>query len=82
MLGRFRMTVPDCVHEYRSLGQKVFGKPRFFITINFGVGNRHKYEAARLVKVFKEVTKRRNEKSDGEVYGKITFPSGRGLCTT
>ena len=76
------MTVPDCIHEYRSLGQKVFGKPRFLIAKNFGVGNRHKYKAARLVKVFKEVTKRRNEKSDGEVYGKPLFPSREGLCTT
>ena len=76
------MTVPDCIHEYRSLGQEVFGKPRFFIALNFGVGNRYKYSAARLEKVFRDVTKRRNERSDEEVFGKITFPSGKGLCST
>ena len=76
------MTVPDCIHEYRSLGQMVFGKPRFFTAINFGLGNRYKYKAARLEKVFKDVTKRRNEKPDGDHFGKITFPSKRGLCTT
>lgn len=76
------MTVPDSIYEYKSLGQEVFGKPRFFTSINFGISNRHKYRAANLTKVFKEVTKRRDEKTDGEVYGKITFPSRTGLCTT
>ena len=70
------MTVPDCIYEYRVLGQEVFGNPRFFTTINFGMGNRYKYKAAGLEKVFKEVTKRRSEKLEGEVFGKITFPSG------
>ena len=76
------MTVPDCIYEYERLGQEVFGKPRFFASINIGITNRHKYSAANLAKVFKEVTRRRDEKIDGEVFGKITFPSRRGLCTT
>ena len=76
------MTVPDCIYEYKSLGQEVFGKPRFFTTLRFGVGDRCKYNAANLTKVFKEVTKRHNEKPDGEFLGKITFPSRKGLCTT
>ena len=76
------MTVPDCIYEYKTLGQEVFGKPRTFAAINIGVSNRHKYSATNLEKVFKEVTKRRNERTDGEVFGKITFPSRRGLCTT
>ena len=28
MLGRFRMTVFDCLEEYRTLGDRVFGNPR------------------------------------------------------
>ena len=75
------MIVSDCIHEYRSLGQEVFGKPCFFIASNFGVGNRYK-SAARLEKVFRDVTKRRNKRSDEEVFGKITFPSRKGLCST
>ena len=82
MLGRFRMTVPDCIHEYRSLGQKVFGKPRFIFALRFAVGNRYKYKAARLEKVFKDVTRRREEKSASNATGRITFPSGKGLCAT
>lgn len=82
MLGRFRMTVPDCLFEYRRLGQEVFGKPRMISTLRFGLGVRQKYKAARLEKVFKDVTKRRNEQPGPSETGKITFPSGRGLCAT
>ena len=82
MLGRFRMTVPDCIAEYRRVGQEVFGKPRFFSTLRFKVGNRYKYKASRLEEVFQDVTKRRNERLKNSATGRITFPSGKGLCTT
>ena len=76
------MTVPDCLFEYRQLGQEVFGKPRKVSTLKFGLGVRYKYKAARLENVFKDVTKRRNEQPGPTETGKITFPSGRGLCAT
>lgn len=82
MLGRFRMTVPDCLSEYRTLGQEVFGKPRMISTLKFGLGVRHKYKASRLEKVFEDVAKRRNEQPGPGETGKITFPSRRGLCAT
>lgn len=82
MLGRFRMAVPDCLFEYRKLGQEVFGKPRMVSTLRFGLGVRHKYNAARLENVFKDVAIRRNELPQPHETGKITFPSGRGLCAT
>lgn len=76
------MTVPDCISEYQKLGQEVFGKPRMISTLRFGLGQRHKYKAARLEKVFKNVAKRRNEKPEPSETGKITFPTGQGLCAT
>ena len=79
MLGRFRMTVPDCISEYETLGQEVFGKPRFFTTLRFGVGNKTKYRANELKKVFENVTERRSEQSS---HGRVKFPSERGLCRT
>lgn len=82
MLGRFRMTVPDCLFEYRRLGQEVFGKPRMISTLRFGLGVRHKYKAARLEEAFKDVAIRRNEQPGPSETGKITFPYGRGLCAT
>ena len=82
MLGRFRMTIPDCLYEYRRLGQEVFGKPRMISTLRFGLGLRYKYKAARLEEVFKDVSIRRNEQpGHGDLFT-ITFPSGRGLCAT
>ena len=81
LLGRFRMTVQDCIEEYKTLGEDVFGNPRFFCTLNFGLGDRPRYKASRLEKVFKEVSARRNEYLP-EPERSITFPSGRGLCKT
>lgn len=83
MLGRFRMTVSDCMIEYRYLAHQMFSKPRILSTLRFGVGNRYKYDADRLEKAFKEVTNRRSEQlQQGEEFRKITFPSGKGLCKT
>lgn len=82
MLGRFRMTVPDCLFEYQTLGHEIFGKPRMIHTLKFGLGFRPKYRATKLEKVFKDVTKRRNEQPGRSETGKIVFPSGRGLCAT
>ena len=76
------MTIPDCLFEYRRLGQEVFGYPRMVSTLRFGLGVRHKYKAARLEAVFKDVTRRRNEQPGPGEIGKIMFPSGRGLCAT
>ena len=74
------MTVPDCKLEYENVAEKVFGKPRHITTLNFGLVDRTKYDAANLKKVFEEVTKRRSEQiSHGQ---RITFPSKSGLCKT
>ena len=75
------MAVPDCIHEYKSLGEEVFGRPRHFFALRFGLGDRTKYKAARLEKVIKDVTARRNEQlADSDP--SIRFPSGRGMCKT
>lgn len=81
MLGRFRMTVPDCISEYDNLGEEVFGKPRMLYTLRYGLGNRTKYKAANLEKVFKDVAERRSEQLS-QAHSRITFPSARGLCRT
>lgn len=80
MLGRFRMTVPDCMMEYENLGDEVYSKPRFFNILRFGLIDRPKYNAANVKEVFEDVTRRRSEKiGNGQ---RITFPSKRGLCKT
>lgn len=75
------MAVPDCIDEYKSLGEEVFGRPRVFSTLRFGLGDRTKYKAARLEQVIKDVTARRNEYL-AEPDPSIRFPSGRGMCKT
>lgn len=79
MLGRFRMTVPDCMLEYETLASKVFSRPQILTTLNFGLVDRTKYKAKDLQKVFEDVTERRSEQTDQI---RITFPTKRGLCQT
>jgi hypothetical protein len=57
------MTVPDCLSEYRKLGERVFGHPRFFHSIRFGFGSRTKYDSKNLEQVFKDVANERLEEA-------------------
>ena len=81
MLGRFRMSVLDCIEEYQKLGEGVFGHPRLACTLRFGVGNRSRYKAESLEDVFKDVAARRDEYCQDPVPA-IRFPSERGVCQT
>ena len=75
------MTVPDCKNEYKTLGEMVFGKPRIFFTLRYGLGERFKYNALVLEDVFKDVARRRNCEPD-QIHGRITFPLREALCKT
>ncbi|KAI9659500.1 MAG: hypothetical protein M1821_001758 [Bathelium mastoideum] len=60
MLGRLRMPVADCLHEYQTLAGNVFGKPNFFNEASwFWVPylRQSKYDTATLEKTFKDVAK-------------------------
>ena len=62
MLSRLRMTVDDCIEEYKSLGNKVFGHPRRMARGGFPW---HRFNAKVLVDVIRAVTSRHNMHSDG-----------------
>lgn len=80
MLGRFRMTVPDCLREYETLGNTVFGHPRFFSLHRFKVGSRPKYKAARLEDAVRDVTKRRSEFRNYGEASQASLPLSEGVC--
>lgn len=75
MLSRFRMTVEDCITEYKSLGERIFGHPR---PIGKYAILWHKFSAQALEQVIQEVTSRHCEARDLEA----TFPSDEDLCRT
>lgn len=75
MLSRFRMTVDDCIEEYKGLGERVFGHPR---PMAKGAILWHKFDARVLEQVIREVTSRHSEARDFEA----TFPSDEDLCRT
>ncbi len=75
MISRFRMTVDDCLHEYRTLGSDVFGKPRL-LTLKSLLWN--KFNEQRLKNAIQKVTFRHCE--DSRVTTK--FPSPKDICRT
>ena len=77
------MSVPDCIEEYMTLGDEVFGNPRTFNTLRFKIGNRAKYDTTKLERVFQDVTERRSEKIDeSHNDSRVKFPSNPGMCKT
>lgn len=77
MLGRFRMTVSDCILEYDNLTLQMFGKPRLLTRLAvFGV---EKYNTNNVEKAFREVVRRRCDFVDRQK-DSIYFPSRRKLC--
>ena len=61
MLSRFRMTVDDCIEEYKTLGKKIFGHPRRLAKGGFPW---HRFSAKTLEDVIRAVTAAHNIQSD------------------
>ncbi|KAL8647250.1 MAG: hypothetical protein Q9210_005670 [Variospora velana] len=76
MLSRLRMTVDDCISEYKAFGQKIFGSPR---PLAFGAILWHKFNHKTLDEVLQSVTRGHSERS--EEY-ELNFPSDEDFCRT
>lgn len=61
MLSRFRMTVDDCIEEYKALGEKIFGHPRRMAKGGFPW---HRFNARVLEDVIRAVISRHNIQSE------------------
>jgi hypothetical protein len=81
MLGRFRMTVIDCMQEYERLGSQIFANPR---PLRMLLTKQTKYDTEAAEQVFKDVVNRRQEMTDGP-QGHINrprYPSAKEMCNT
>lgn len=76
MLSRLRMTVDDCIAEYKTLGQKIFGNPR---PLAFGAIMWHKFDHRVLQDVIEDVTARHSDRSEEF---ERNFPSDKDLSRT
>lgn len=59
MLSQYRMTVEDCIDEYKKMGSAVFGKPRRLHAANWPLTDRTKFSTKRLEGAFEDVIHRR-----------------------
>lgn len=80
MLGRLRMTVDDCLAEYETFGEKIFGRPRWWSVRGPLPFPTDKYNAQNIVDAVGDVVKRRNPSSDNGIV--VTLRSASDLCRT
>ncbi|KAF2866966.1 acyl transferase/acyl hydrolase/lysophospholipase [Massariosphaeria phaeospora] len=80
MLGRFRMTVHDCLREYETMSNIIFGRPRLVSQRNIAIVPWSKYSAAAMERALKDVTARRCEVN--QQLHNVKFPSPAGICKT
>ncbi|PSN65406.1 FabD/lysophospholipase-like protein [Corynespora cassiicola Philippines] len=77
MLSRFRMNIPDCLYEYKTMSSEIFGIPRPMSQRNLGFGWA-KYSTVKMEKAFKNVIHRR---CDHNANGKeSSFKTVPGTC--
>jgi hypothetical protein len=89
MLGRFRMTIPDCLHEYKQMGDAIFGNPRHVTRLRTGIVPRVKYDATKMERAAKAVVARRCSKLEHKEKLQVRLPTTyngidyvRGACKT
>jgi hypothetical protein len=81
MLGRLRMPVVDCISEYKSLSQVVFGNPRIASVRGPLFWPRDKYDEKALQRAVEDVVLRRLSTSQRRIGG-ANFNSSPELCKT
>lgn len=80
MLSRLRMNSDDCIQEYESLGENIFGQPRKLSMRGPIPWNREKYDHRKLEESIKDVVKRRDWKEDQ--IADSMYPSNKDRCRT
>ncbi|KAJ8125377.1 hypothetical protein O1611_g8262 [Lasiodiplodia mahajangana] len=78
LLSRFRMTVDDCLEEYRRMAGAVFGHPKLIYSMKFGVGG-NKFSRNCLDRAIKEVIGRRAEKRTDD-FSEFLFQTEIDTC--
>ncbi|EJT82032.1 hypothetical protein GGTG_02006 [Gaeumannomyces tritici R3-111a-1] len=81
MLARLRMPVDDCIEEYKTLGDRMFGNPRRSYQGGWQglVSKKNKSATIPLEEAIQDVI-RRCGKISGDQEGAMTFKSPTGLC--
>jgi hypothetical protein len=81
MLSRLRMNIDDCLLEYKTMGQVIFGKPRTWSIRGPLFFPKEKYDHKNLQRAIEDVINRRAVKSHGDL-GEHMFKSSEDRCRT
>jgi hypothetical protein len=81
MLGRLRMSVEDCISEYATLSESIFGHPRRASWRGPILWPRDKYDGDTIKRAVVDVINRRMSPAERKA-GAGNFNSPSGLCRT
>ncbi|KAE8450481.1 hypothetical protein EG329_006211 [Mollisiaceae sp. DMI_Dod_QoI] len=81
MLGRLRMSVDECIKEYKKLSSDIFGHPRLASVRGPIPWLRDKYDGKTIQRAVEDVVERRMSKEERQS-GAGNFNSPLGLCRT
>lgn len=80
MLSRLRMTVDECITEYKGLADKIFGHPRPLATRMAILW--HKLSAKSFENVVRDVTARHSDGQRERDPFTVEYPSDEDFCRT
>ncbi|KAI1850224.1 hypothetical protein JX266_004082 [Neoarthrinium moseri] len=78
LLSRFRMTVEDCITEYRTMAGTIFGRRRVLHALNTFIYPKPKYYAKSLDDAINQVSNRRKERGSNK--SEILFETDSKTC--
>ena len=73
MLGRMRMTVPDCIDIYRNFSSSIFGDTKS-VRYSRLLFTKYKYDTPRFQEVLETVIRNNQVIVPGTISGRIMFP--------
>ncbi|KAK6843011.1 FabD/lysophospholipase-like protein [Apiospora arundinis] len=79
MLSMFRMTVEDCIDEYKKMGTAIFGRPRTLHAIRLPPLTRTKFSTKNLTESFESVIRRRAVNTEN-LTSRVRFRTEPGTC--
>ncbi|KAL8791757.1 MAG: hypothetical protein Q9195_005633 [Heterodermia aff. obscurata] len=82
MLGRLKMDIDECLINFETYADEIFGHPRMFNILTLRITNRTKYGRRILERASRRVVKDFGKSPDGRVWKINTFAAPQDQCRT
>lgn len=76
------MDIDECIKSFETYANDIFGHPRFFTVLRFGITNRQKYSNRNVEKAVRKVARDYGKVQDGRTWKINTFAAPHDHCRT